>query len=62
MQLLADITSKEVVTDMEEANEIKKETSQDAEVHLMSQELEAAIREFISRIQELETRLPLIDE
>jgi hypothetical protein len=47
---------------MEEANEIKREISQDAEVHLMSEELEVAIREFISRIQELETRLPLIDE
>jgi predicted component of type VI protein secretion system len=51
-----------VVADMEQANEIKRETSQDAEVHLMSEEIEAAIREFISRIQELETRLPLIDE
>ncbi|WP_157212208.1 hypothetical protein [Desulfomonile tiedjei] len=47
---------------MEEATEMQRETSQDEDIHLMSEEVEAAIREFIRRIQELETRLPFIDE
>jgi hypothetical protein len=47
---------------MEQASEMERETSQDGEIRLMSEEVEAAIREFISKIQELESRLPFIDE